>query len=368
MGVPRPTVVRAAMLLVLPLLASCTGAGGTPAPPAAEQSRAAVQPGATAEVEYVLGYVSPADQKAQSSTAETCLSLPGISEVTHEEPAPPVHRLVVTGEQEDEAFRDCVGAVPGVTLNAVPVRDDLNGLAPPAGADTLVLCMSAFRGPVVGRADCAITRTADRLADVQAALAIAEPTPPPGVVCTIGAGAWDVIWMQDDQVVDRLGIPAATCLSFQDREDGQSYKVSDELLATLGSVHDAEAGTGGAFDGLADPAPAAALCARRYPQDLTAMPLAFDGVVLGISDTDPADAPESPGVPFSDLDVLVLHEYAGQPAERLTVRALVGRPSPDRAVGERLLVATDDPPMLGSCGFTQPYSDSNQQQWADAFG
>lgn len=257
---------------------------------------------------------------------------------------------------------------------------DVEGdLVPPPAADRLVLCQTSHRSaPPTGRADCAVTSDNVAIGAVRTGLADAErspsASPSPGIetgVCAIAADSWDLIWLDGEAITDRVTVPDATCLTAR-RADGIAYTVSAPLIGALRALYEAEAGQGGAFDGAADPAPPAALCARTYPQDLPARPLAFDAVVLGIADTDPADAPESPGVPFSDVDLLVLNTYAGQPAGRLVVRALIGQPDPTRAVGERLLVATEPPAagplsFLGSCGFTQPYSTDTAEQWADAF-
>lgn len=240
-------------------------------------------------------------------------------------------------------------------------------LLPPLAADRLVLCQTPFEDRfATSRADCAIVSDTGAMDAVRRGLAASERIPPPYFTCSIGASSWDLIWLDGEAMSDRLTVPDATCLAAS-RADGIAHTVPEQLVGALRAVYGANGGPGGAFDGLADPAPPAASCVRSYPQDLPERPLAFDGVVLGISDTDPADAPESPGVPFSDVDLLVLNTYAGQPAQRLVARALIGRPDPALVVGERLLVATGDPPFLAACGFTQPYSKDTARIWTDAF-
>lgn len=240
------------------------------------------------------------------------------------------------------------------------------GLSPPSDVDTLVLCYAPFERARVGSADCAVSEDPVTLTAVTDALDDAVPVEPAEAVCTIGAGNWDVVWLSSGAFVDRVAVSDAGCLPASRPDEQEQYAVPESVLGILRTVHDGGATAGGAFDGLAEANPAAALCAQRYPRDLPEQPLALDGVVLGVSLTDPATTPESPGVPFTEVDVLVLEALTGTPGQRLQVRALGEPPDAKAAIGERLLIANTSP-FLSACGFTQPYSRATAAQWSEAF-
>lgn len=249
------------------------------------------------------------------------------------------------------------------------------GLGAPASADTWVLCYAPFEGPATQRSDCGVLSDVGVPADLQAALARAERVPQPAAVCAIGAGSFTLAWLDGGRIAGRVEIPDASCLLARDvggadpgdpEADDEAYTVSDALLGELRALHASTARAGGAFDPLADPDPPAAACVRRYPDQLAQMPLALDVVVLAVAPTDPAATPESPGVPFTDVEVLVLDTFAGHADPRHVLRALGEPPDPATAVGERLLAANTSP-FLSACGFTQPYSRQTARQWQDAF-
>lgn len=245
----------------------------------------------------------------------------------------------------------------------------LSDPSPPRAADRLVVCLTPFTGvALAGRADCAVTDEAAALSAVRDGLAASERIAAPTATCDIAAASWELVLLAGDAVTQRFSVPDATCLAASSPQDpnGTARTVPQRLLDALRTTYRTEVGGGGGLDGLADPRPVAASCARVYPRDLPDQPVAFDGVVLGIANTDPADSPGSPRVPFSDLDVLVLDALAGDPEQRLVVQLL--GPPPAGVVGERLLAATStERPQLAACGFTQPWSQATAQQWADAF-
>jgi hypothetical protein len=248
--------------------------------------------------------------------------------------------------------------------SATPTSVSAGGLAPPPGVSTAVLCLTPFEGPLTGRSDCAVTPAGAVPSSLRDELGGAPSVPrrDTGPVCAVAAASFTLLWLDDDVLADRVRIPDATCLTARRSSDENvSFVVSEALLDELAAFHAAEARTGGAFDGLADADPVAALCARRYPQQLAEMPLALDVVVLGVSPTDPAATPESPGVPFTDVDVLAV-----EAGPRTVLRSLGGPPDDVNAVGERLLVANTSP-FLSACGFTQPYSRDTAELWREAF-
>lgn len=255
---------------------------------------------------------------------------------------------------------------PVATVEAVDAP--ASGLQPPPGVDTAVLCLTPFEGPLTGRSDCAIAPAGAVPAALHDELGGARAVPRPNDLCTIGAPSWTLLWLDGGEVADRVAIPGATCLpADRNSRPDVAFTVTDGLLGELAAFHSAEADVGGAFDGLADADPVAALCARRYPEQLAEMPLALDVVVLGVSPTDPASTPESPGVPFIDVDVLVLDVLAGEAAPRAVLRSLGEPPDDANAVGERLLAANTSP-FLSACGFTQPYSRDTAEWWREALG
>jgi hypothetical protein len=204
-------------------------------------------------------------------------------------------------------------------------------LAPPPGADRLVLCQTPFRDRFASGARTAPSRSAAEALDaIRRGLAAAEPLPPPTFTCSIGARTWELIWLDGEAVTDRVTVPDATCLAAS-RADGIAYTVPAPLVGALRALHEAEAGQGGAFQGLADPAPVAALCGRTYPQDLPGTPARVRRGGAGSRRHRPRRRAESPGVPFSDVDLLVLNTYAGQPTGRLVGARPDRPPDPTRA-------------------------------------
>jgi hypothetical protein len=91
------------------------------APPPAAPPPAAPPADAGTRTAYVMTYADGAAYRAQETAVEQCLLLPGASG-RFQESLPPIVGVTVTGEQENRAFRDCIGAVDGVTIRSAVER------------------------------------------------------------------------------------------------------------------------------------------------------------------------------------------------------------------------------------------------------
>jgi hypothetical protein len=117
------TVVAAVAVVGAVVVPSLLSASQERLVPPAAPPPAAPPADADTRTAYVITYAAAAAYRAQETAVEQCLSLPGASGRFAQESLPPIVGVTVTGEQENRAFRDCIGAVDGVTIRSAVERE-----------------------------------------------------------------------------------------------------------------------------------------------------------------------------------------------------------------------------------------------------
>ena len=118
-----------------------------------------------------------------------------------------------------------------------------------------------------------------------------------------------------------------------------------------------------------------ASCAFSYsPTTLAQRSWAFDGTLVSVGSLDDSHLGAVPSATFS-----VKQWFRGGSGDRVTVQFQIGRISesgPNVGTGARLLVAGEprwggqplNDPVAWGCGFTQLWTESAAESWADALG
>lgn len=139
-------------------------------------------------------------------------------------------------------------------------------------------------------------------------------------------------------------------------------------LVTTPSGKAAPSGSGPALTWLYDDDDGAAIdCVYRYPEDLAARPIAFDGTVLGIQRFPYS---ENAGAAPVDLLVQVNRVFRGDLGDTVTMHSwdFTGPGGePWDPTGVRILAAAGNTLDVMACGFTRSYSDEDAALWADIF-
>lgn len=112
----------------------------------------------------------------------------------------------------------------------------------------------------------------------------------------------------------------------------------------------------------------AATCLRQYPEDLSTMPLAFDGTIVGVRRG--TYDKEAGGTPV-DLELVVNQVFRGDLGAKVTMHTLdfsgPGSDEPWDPTGIRILAAAGEKLDVMYCGFTRPFSSSEAAEWSAAF-
>jgi len=112
----------------------------------------------------------------------------------------------------------------------------------------------------------------------------------------------------------------------------------------------------------------AAPCPRAYPDRLATAQVAFDGTVtaVGLDEVVPKAGDRRAHVQFAVHEV-----FTGSPGTEPVLRTWTFFLPPDqqRVVGQRVLVSTGQSTNeIDGCGFSRPWSPSDEGAWRAAFG
>lgn len=112
----------------------------------------------------------------------------------------------------------------------------------------------------------------------------------------------------------------------------------------------------------------AALCVFQYPDDLGDMPIAFDGTVVSIHRGEFVE--EAAATPV-DLELRVQRAFRGDLGDTVTMHTWdfsdPGTTNTWDPTGIRVLAAASDTLDVMFCGFTRPYSASDEEVWETVF-